>query len=226
MANHLEEQKSPHTCKLLVVELERIINEEIEQRNKLFKAGVRDVAKYIDLPVNKVDQLDEESANYDDKRLCHECKHVCFFSCVACECSKSKVSCLRHSHFMCRCPTEKRYMMVWSSEREMKETIVKTKAHLKKLESKYIDLTGDDDDNDHEIRDAVKGNVVLADAPGAAVDAKRHKGYYVDVSASSKLFQVPSTGQRLSSHANVGTIPYSSAYSSKYPMKVKQPKGL
>lgn len=191
MAYHLEDQKSPLTCKLLAAELERVINEEIKQRDLLLQDGVRDVTEYIDLPPNKVDQLDEDSANYDDKRNCLACKHICFFSCVACECSKSKVSCLRHSHFMCRCPTEKRYLMLWSTKAEMEETLTKVKEHLKILESKYIDLTDDDDDHDISV------NKATSLAPGAEEDAKNHSGYFIDVTETSPLYKVPRTGQRL-----------------------------
>mmetsp|Transcript_10156 Transcript_10156/g.12872 ORF Transcript_10156/g.12872 Transcript_10156/m.12872 type:complete len:692 (-) Transcript_10156:313-2388(-) len=198
MANHVDELNSPLTCKLLVAELERIVNEECEQRSMLFKTGVRDVSEYINLPVNKVDQLDEDSANYDDKRLCHACKHICFFSCVACECSRSKVSCLRHSHFMCRCSAEKRYLMIWSTEKEMKETLTQVKKRLKYLQGNIIDLSGDDDVTEtvgtkRELKKI--SNVV----PGAAKDAENHRGYYMDVSESSPLFQLAHTGQRLSS---------------------------
>ena len=199
MANHLEEQKSPLTCKLLVAELERIITEETEQRKVLFKDGVREVSEYITLPPNRVDQLDEDSANYDDKRLCHACKHICFFSCVACECSRSKVSCLRHSHFMCRCPTERRYMMIWSTEKEMEETLANTKAHLKKLESSHIDLKGADNETVKETQDKNDDNGNLTEAPGVAEDNMHHKGNVIDASPSSAMFRLPETGERLSS---------------------------
>ncbi len=198
MANHLEEQRYSHNCKLLVAELERVINEEIKQRERLFKDGVRDVSEYINLPPNKVDQLDEDSANYDDKRLCHACKHICFFSCVACECSKSKVSCLRHSHFMCRCATEKRYMMIWSTQKELEETLHKVKDHLKKLEDSCIDLTTDNSPTKKNEKES-KPSLV---APGVAEDAENHKGYIIDVSPSSPLFHIPTTGQRLLNQLN------------------------
>lgn len=205
MANHLEEQKSPLTCKLLVTELERVINEEISQRKKLLKDGVRDVSEYINLPPNRIDQLDEDSANYDDKRLCFSCKHICFFSCVACECSKSKVSCLRHSHFMCRCATERRYMMIWSTEKEMNETLNKAKMRLQELESRYVDLTTDDDNDVAPLNKGVETTIPLNKgvettmklAPGVVEDDEIHKNFSIDVSESSPLFEIPVTGQRL-----------------------------
>ena len=100
MAHHVSEQKSYRNCKLLLDELERVVSEELLSRERLISSGVRDVSHLIQLPPNLLEQLDEVSAEYDDKRLCHACKHVCFFSAVACECSQSKVSCLRHSHYM------------------------------------------------------------------------------------------------------------------------------
>ena len=130
MAHHLEEQTSHKNCKALLEELDRVTEEELKRRKELIDTGVRDVSHIIKLPKNRLDQLDEESADYDDKRLCHACKHVCFFSAVACECSQSKVSCLRHSHYMCRCPTERRYLMVWSPEEELTGTVEKVRKHL------------------------------------------------------------------------------------------------
>jgi hypothetical protein len=133
MANHLREQQTLSMCKLLLEELERVVNEELQLRLKLIDSGVRDVSRMITLPRNRLDKLDEESADYDDKRLCHACKHVCFFSAVACECSESKVSCLRHSHYMCRCPTERKYLMMWTDEEEMTSTLKRTREHYTML---------------------------------------------------------------------------------------------
>jgi hypothetical protein len=143
MAHHLEDQTLHKNCKALLDELERVVKEELQLRKKLIASGVRDVSSIITLPKNRLDQLDEESADYDDKRLCHACKHVCFFSGVACECSQSKVSCLRHSHYMCRCPTERRYLMVWSPEEELTETLKKVGDHLDTLKPQEtpIDLS-------------------------------------------------------------------------------------
>ncbi|KAG7348558.1 JmjC domain hydroxylase [Nitzschia inconspicua] len=133
MAHHLSEQKSYKNCKLLLNELERVVTEELQLRRKLLMQGVRDVSDMIQLPPNRLNQLDEDSADYDDKRLCHACKHVCFFSAVACECSQSKVSCLRHSHYMCRCTTERRYLMIWSTEEELENTCRAVRDHCESL---------------------------------------------------------------------------------------------
>jgi len=133
MAHHLDEQKSYKNCMLLLQELKRVVHEELQLRKKLLAQGVRDVSDVIELPPNRLDQLDEDSADYDDKRLCHACRHICFFSAVACECSRSKVSCLRHSHYMCRCPPERRYMMIWSPEEELTQTCEKVRDRCEKL---------------------------------------------------------------------------------------------
>jgi len=133
MANHLSEQTNSSTCEHLLKELYRVIDEELKLRQKLIESGVRDVSADINLPKNRLDQLDEESADYDDKRLCHSCKHVCFFSAVACHCSQSKVSCLRHSHYLCRCPVNKKYILIWSTENEMKNILEATRQHCENL---------------------------------------------------------------------------------------------
>lgn len=137
LANHLPEQKIHSYCKLLLEELERVTEEELRLRRELLRSGVRDVSNAINLPPNRLDQLDDRSAAYDDKRLCHQCKHICFFSAVACECSQSKVSCLRHSHFMCRCPPNKRYFMIWSTQQELEETLKRVREQCELLASSH-----------------------------------------------------------------------------------------
>lgn len=69
MANHLKDQRSHHNCELLLNELNRVIKEEMRLRTKLLEAGVCDISNDVQLPQNKVDQLDEDSADYDDKRM-------------------------------------------------------------------------------------------------------------------------------------------------------------
>ena len=171
MANHLLEQKAYSTCTLLLAEIERVVGEELRLRQKLREAGVRDVSDAITLPKNVLDQLDAESADYDDKRLCHACKHVCFFSAVACECSHSKVSCLRHSHYMCRCPTDRKYFMVWSKEDELKSTLQRARDHcasLKKLADGPVPCP---DESNKKAEEAPSTDL----APGAAKDLEIHK---------------------------------------------------
>ena len=177
MANHLQEQKAHSTCRLLVAELERVIDEEMRLRNKLLEAGVRDLSGEINLPPNRLDQLDEESADYDDKRLCHACKHVCFFSCVACECSQSKVSCLRHSHYMCRCPPEKKYMMIWCQKAEMDKTLKDVKEFNEKLKASLSGKVLDD-----VLSPTSEDSAVPDIAPGVHEDMARQRGKIIDLS--------------------------------------------
>jgi JmjC domain, hydroxylase/C5HC2 zinc finger len=171
MAQHLGDQKSYKNCKLLLKELDRIVIEELQLRQRLIETGVRDVSDLIKLPKNRLDQLDEESADYDDKRLCHACKHVCFFSAVACECSQTKVSCLRHSHFMCRCCPERRYLMIWSTEDELQQTLKHVRDHCESL-------MPEDYDGVNERSEAVQSRNVgdlSALAVGVEQDLENHK---------------------------------------------------
>ena len=168
MAHHVSEQKSYKNCKLLLEELERVVAEELQLRQKLLGQGVRDVSDVIQLPKNRLDQLDEDSADYDDKRLCHACKHVCFFSAVACECSQSKVSCLRHSHYMCRCPVERRYLMIWSPEEELQNTCKSVRDHCETLKPEgYVETIDIDIESEEQPLPEV--------APGVSRDLELHK---------------------------------------------------
>ncbi|KAL7536479.1 hypothetical protein ACHAXR_007190 [Thalassiosira sp. AJA248-18] len=174
MAHHINELRTKKICKSLAQELRRLMQEEMLLRKKLINAGVRDVSKDVELPPNRLDQLDEESADYDDKRLCHSCKHICFFSAVCCECSDSKVSCLRHSHYMCRCSIKRKYILVWTPESEMKETISKVEKRGEELsdDSKPATLTS----NVSSFH-----NGALEDAAGASKDRLIHQSYEVEV---------------------------------------------
>lgn len=165
MANHLEDVKSYSTCRRILDELERVVEEELRLRKKLLSEGVRDVSDVISLPRNSLDQLDEKSASYDDRRLCHACKHVCFSSAVACQCSQSKVSCLRHSHYMCRCPTERKYFMLWTSNEELTSTLEKVRAHCDLLKE-----AGDVVESEDESSEALPEI-----APGVERDLELHR---------------------------------------------------
>ncbi len=197
MANNLKDLNSYHACKLLLAELKRVINEETSSRKKLLDSGVRDISKYAPLPQNRLDQLDEESADYDDMRLCHSCKHVCFFSCIACECSKSKVSCLRHSHYMCRCPIEKKYMMIWSDEKEMNDVYDEVQKCAERLKNKLDKSDPQSEQGDVLSEDIDENNDEDPVAPGAAEDERRHSDYRIDLSKTSRLSVLPKEGDLL-----------------------------
>lgn len=78
MAHHVNALRTKEICNSLAKELRRLMQEELLLRQKLINAGVRDVSNDVELPPNRLDQLDEESADYDDKRLCHSCEFVNF----------------------------------------------------------------------------------------------------------------------------------------------------
>mmetsp|Transcript_37857 Transcript_37857/g.43239 ORF Transcript_37857/g.43239 Transcript_37857/m.43239 type:complete len:663 (-) Transcript_37857:188-2176(-) len=175
MAAHLKDQKSFRTCKQLLTELERVVEEELRLRKELISEGVRDVSRAVSLPANRLDQLDEESADYDDKRLCHGCKHVCFFSAVACECSQSKVSCLRHSHYMCRCAKSRRYLLIWSNEKDMTKTLEDVREYcefLKNDENRELETTNNESHDKSNLLDV---------APGVSQDLVNHRGDEINV---------------------------------------------
>ena len=83
-------------------------------------AGVRDTSKLIKMPPNNFQNMDELSANYDDLRSCHACKHICLLTAVACECDRNIVSCTRHFTVTCKCATTSRYMLGWMSMDDLK----------------------------------------------------------------------------------------------------------
>jgi hypothetical protein len=176
IANHTDELRTKEICNAVSMELRRLMGEELLLRTKLIRSGIRDVSKEVELPPNRLDQLDEESADYDDKRLCHSCKHICFFSAVACECSESKVSCLRHSHYMCRCTVKRKYLLIWTTEQEMKDTISRVEKRGEEVE--YANPNAGATSSD--AMSSPKSSR-LEDAPGADKDRVNHCTYEVPV---------------------------------------------
>lgn len=197
IANHTSELRTKEICNAVSMELRRLMGEELLLRTKLIRSGIRDVSKEVQLPPNRLDQLDEMSADYDDKRLCHSCKHICFFSAVACECSESKVSCLRHSHYMCRCSVKRKYLLVWTTEQEMKDTISR------------VEKRGEEVEYANPASAAESPQVVskgsLKDAPGADKDRANHCSYEVPVDPICTLDFAPEIPTLISSDVSCGS---------------------
>jgi histone demethylase JARID1 len=103
----------------LLVEVKKVIQEELLARPAIIQKGVRDTSGLIKMPPNNFTCIDDISSNYDDLRSCHACKHICLLTAVACECDRNIVSCTRHFNLTCKCPTEKRYMLGWMPIEEL-----------------------------------------------------------------------------------------------------------
>ena len=80
-----------------------ILEEELTLRPQVFSAGVRSMSHLVQMPKNSFSIVDKAAMDYDDKRVCHVCKCVCVFSAVVCECSYTRVACIRHESLMCKC---------------------------------------------------------------------------------------------------------------------------
>lgn len=197
IANHTSELRTKEICNAVSMELRRLMGEELLLRTKLIRSGIRDVSKEVQLPPNRLDQLDEMSADYDDKRLCHSCKHICFFSAVACECSESKVSCLRHSHYMCRCSVKRKYLLVWTTEQEMKDTISRVEKRGEEVEYASPASAAESPQ--------VVSKAALKDAPGADKDRANHCSYEVPVDSICALDFAPEIPTLISSDVSCGS---------------------
>mmetsp|Transcript_18820 Transcript_18820/g.59145 ORF Transcript_18820/g.59145 Transcript_18820/m.59145 type:complete len:529 (-) Transcript_18820:78-1664(-) len=108
-------------CDLLRKELDRLCKEEFNLRPRLFAAGVRDVSGLVAPPRNQLGDIDARASEYDDKRVCVVCRHTCFSSAVACNCSQTAVSCLRHSSYLCKCPPSNKYLIEWESQDHLRQ---------------------------------------------------------------------------------------------------------
>ncbi|KAJ8599303.1 hypothetical protein CTAYLR_008838 [Chrysophaeum taylorii] len=111
-------------CLLLQQELEKICKEELTLRPRLYESGVRDVSGLIAPPKN-TDKIDNAASDYDDKRVCVVCRHTCFCSAVACNCSQTQVVCLRHAAYLCKCPAQNKYLIEWESNENLEKLLKK-----------------------------------------------------------------------------------------------------
>ena len=50
---------------------------------------------------------------FDEKRLCSICQHLCFFSAVVCSCDPDRVACLRHHNQLCKCNRRENCFLFW-----------------------------------------------------------------------------------------------------------------
>ena len=103
----------------LLSEVKKLIQEELLAKPAVLSQGVRDTSKLIKMPPNNFKNMDELSANYDDLRSCHTCKHICLLTAIACECDRNMVSCVRHAMVACKCPAARHYMLCWMSLEEL-----------------------------------------------------------------------------------------------------------
>ena len=114
-----------------------VLEEELRVRPQQLANGIRSVAHIVRMPVNNFQVIDKAAMDYDDRRVCCVCKCICVFSAVACECNNSRVSCLRHEAFMCKCAKydlvyqpfktfnppfsrSKKFLLEWTSVDELK----------------------------------------------------------------------------------------------------------
>mmetsp|Transcript_3553 Transcript_3553/g.7190 ORF Transcript_3553/g.7190 Transcript_3553/m.7190 type:complete len:750 (-) Transcript_3553:153-2402(-) len=171
MAQYLNEH-SIRSCEMLGTELTRVIREEDTLRRRLYDTGIQNVSGKVPLPRNNLEKLDEASANYDDKRLCLVCKHICFFSAVACRCSSSKVACLRHANWLCSCPPRQKFLLTWESIPDMVGVQQAVSKHLKILRA----------------QEHTNGEVALPEPPGSP-HRKRSISYNDHVPMTGKLLE-------------------------------------
>ncbi len=132
LANNLCPEWSVPSLKALLDELTLIVKEEEHQRSFLQHQGVRvNVVSKSKLLPNNLTEMDEASLDYDEKRVCYSCRHVCFLSAVACECDGFKVACLREASGLCKCKMENRYLISWHEIDELWAMVRRVDEYLK-----------------------------------------------------------------------------------------------
>ena len=117
-------------CVMLRDELKRLVREDVVSRARLYADGVRDISSVVAPPKNNTDVIDAAACDYDDKRICAVCRHTCFLSAVACNCSQTTVCCLRHVNYLCKCPPANKYLIEWESKDQLDAIVDKVNKRL------------------------------------------------------------------------------------------------
>ena len=133
LARHVDEMDDVESIAQLRDEIRRLAHEDAILRPRLYRDGVKDLRAVVRPPRNDVDVFDKQASDYDDKRVCCVCKHTCFSSAVGCRCSQTRVCCLRHVAYMCRCPPSNKYLIEWEPEERHGAAIRAVEARLRTL---------------------------------------------------------------------------------------------
>lgn len=138
MAHNCHLQTDIESCIALRDEVWRLCEEEARMRPHLYRAqGVRDLSAMLPAPGNNVHVCAAEDADFDDTRVCRICRHTCYASIVACNCSPESLCCLRHVDYVCRCPASNRYLIEW-------EPVDKLEALARRVDVRLAFLRGEE----------------------------------------------------------------------------------
>ncbi|KAG5186074.1 hypothetical protein JKP88DRAFT_348135 [Tribonema minus] len=125
------------SCKAVLTEVRRLRDEELNLRAVLANDGVVDPGAGVRLHKFRLSVFDEISAQHDDRRMCHVCKHTCFMSAVVCACSQTRVACLRHWRGICDAGApgpHRAFFLLWLSADELNGMVDITERYVASLE--------------------------------------------------------------------------------------------
>ena len=114
-------------CILLANDIKKLRDEQDLLRRGVHEAGVHHACR---MPNENPD--DEE---FDEKRLCSICQHLCYFSCVVCSCDSDRVVCLRHHNSLCQCNRRENCFLFWYTVKEMDAALEVVQSHVLVLQS-------------------------------------------------------------------------------------------
>ena len=134
---------------ILWLQIDKVLDEEIGARYAI-KAQHIEESEFGPAYKNNFSVIDQAAADYDDQRMCALCKQVCVFSAIACECSASDVSCIRHYHMLCKCDKKgendrggtskrknRRFLISWATIAELNRLREESKSILG-IETKHL----------------------------------------------------------------------------------------
>ena len=112
------------SCDILIKDLEKTMEDQRRLQKELSQNGITNI---VGMPG------DEDSEEYDEKRQCHVCMHMCYISALVCSCDAERVVCLRHWQNLCNCSPDQKCHLYWYSLHDIEDLILRVRMHRKKL---------------------------------------------------------------------------------------------
>ncbi|TMW60236.1 hypothetical protein Poli38472_000278 [Pythium oligandrum] len=122
------EEYTAEECEMLLKELRMMFQEEQRLKRELEVVGLEHV-----LELSADVMLDDKNMQIDEVRECFHCKHNVFFSGIICACMPTRISCLRHVKYMCRCTMGDRTLIQWVGPADIRYAIRRVQVKIQTL---------------------------------------------------------------------------------------------
>ena len=121
-------QHTVESSKAVAEAISKLRDEQNTLRRSIFESGLN---RAIRMPNNH----DERDGDFDERRQCVICKHMCHIAGVVCECNSQNIVCLRHHQELCSCPPQRKCFLFWYTMQDLSAMAKKAQANVAALEA-------------------------------------------------------------------------------------------